>query len=132
MFESLINEVKFKFSRSSGPGGQHVNKVSTQVELYFDLEKSVILSTEQKLVISEKLKTRISNNGILALKCDDTRSQLKNKEIVLSRFIELVEEALKPVKKRRPIRRSKASVEKRLKEKKIQSDKKKYRKSKED
>ncbi len=132
MFESLITELKFKFSRSSGPGGQHVNKVSTQVELYFEIEKSAILSAEQKLIITEKLKSRISNNGILALKCDDTRSQIKNREIVVSRFIELIEEALKPVKQRKPTRRSKASVEKRLKEKKIISDKKKHRKSNED
>lgn len=132
MFESLITELKFKFSRSSGPGGQHVNKVSTQVELYFEIEKSAILSAEQKLIITEKLKSRISNNGILALKCNDTRSQIKNREIVVSRFIELIEEALKPVKQRKPTRRSKASVEKRLKEKKIISDKKKHRKSNED
>ena len=132
MFESLITELKFKFSRSSGPGGQHVNKVSTQVELYFEIEKSAILSAEQKLIITEKLKSRISNNGILALKCDDTRSQIKNREIVVSRFIELIEEALKPVKQRKPTRRSKASVEKRLKEKKIISDKKKHRKSNDD
>ncbi len=128
MFEKLISEVKYKFSRSSGPGGQSVNKVSTQVELLFDVDDSVFLSDAEKIIILEKLKNRITNDGILALKCDETRSQLKNKEIVLERFFKLLEEALKPVKERKLTKKSKASIEKRLKNKKIQSDKKKDRK----
>ena len=124
----IMTELKFRTSRSSGPGGQSVNKVSTQVELLFDVESSGILSEDQKLTILEKLHNRITNNGILALKCNETRSQIKNKEIVLSRFLKLMEEALKPVKERKPTRRSKVSVEKRLRNKKIKSDKKKERK----
>ncbi|MAE08058.1 MAG: aminoacyl-tRNA hydrolase [Bacteroidetes bacterium] len=128
MFEKLISEVKYKFSRSSGPGGQSVNKVSTQVELLFDIDSSVFLSDKEKIIISEKLKNRITNDGILALKCDETRSQLKNKELVLQRFLKLVEEALKPEKERKPTKPSPASKEKRLRNKKIQSEKKKDRK----
>ena len=124
----IMTELKFRTSRSSGPGGQSVNKVSTQVELLFDVESSGILSEDQKLTILEKLRNRITNNGFLALKCNETRSQIKNKEIVLSRFLKLMEEALKPVKERKPTRRSKVSVEKRLRNKKIKSDKKKERK----
>jgi len=128
----LKSEVKYRYSRSSGPGGQSVNKLSTQVELLFDVENSGQLSEDQKIVILEKLKNRITNDGILALKCDETRSQLKNKEIVLNRFLKLIADALKPAKKRKPTKRSKASVEKRLRNKKIKSEKKKDRKIKDD
>ena len=132
MFDNLIGETKYRFSRSSGPGGQSVNKLSTQVELLFDVVGSVVLSEDQKIVILEKLKNRITNDGFLAIKCDETRSQLKNKGIVLNRFLKLIEDALKPIKKRKPTSRSKASVEKRLRNKKVQSDKKKDRKIKEE
>lgn len=128
MFEMLISEVEYKFSRSGGPGGQSVNKVSTQVELLFDVNSSAFLSEAEKSTILEKLKNRITNDGILALKCNDTRSQFNNRELVLQRFLKLLEEALKPVKERKPTKKSKASIEKRLKNKKIQSEKKKDRK----
>ncbi len=121
-------EVKYRTSRSSGAGGQHVNKVSTKVELLFDVDASELLTEEQKAVIRTKLKNRISNEGLLILQCDETRSQLKNKEIVYQRFINLIEEALKPEKKRKPTKRTRASVEKRLKEKKKKSEKKDFRK----
>ena len=132
MFDNLIGETKYRFSRSSGPGGQSVNKLSTQVELLFDVAGSVVLSEDQKIVILEKLKNRITNDGFLTLKGNETRSQLKNKGIVLNRFLKLIEDALKPIKKRKPTSRSKASVEKRLRNKKVQSDKKKDRKIKEE
>lgn len=132
MFDNLRSEIKYKFSRSSGPGGQSVNKVSTQVELLFDVGNSNVLNEDQRLIILEKLKNRINNDGILSLKSDETRSQLKNKEIVISRFFKLIEDALKPVKKRKLTKRSRASVEKRLRNKKIKSDKKKDRKIKDD
>ncbi len=128
----IMTELRYKFSRSSGPGGQSVNKLSTQVELLFDVVGSVVLSEDQKIVILEKLKNRITNDGFLTIKCDETRSQLKNKGIVLNRFLKLIEDALKPVKERKPTSRSKASVEKRLRNKKVQSNKKKDRKIKED
>lgn len=128
----LKSELKYRTSRSSGPGGQSVNKLSTQVELLFDVGSSNIITEDQKITIQEKLKNRINNDGVLALKCDETRSQLKNKEIVLIRFIKLIEAALKPVKERKPTKRSKAFVQKRLRNKKIQSDKKKDRKIKDD
>lgn len=105
-----------------------MNKVSTKVELLFDVDASELLTEEQKAVIRTKLKNRISNEGLLILQCDETRSQLKNKEIVYQRFINLIEEALKPEKERKPTKPTKASVEKRLKEKKKKSEKKDYRK----
>jgi len=128
MQDSLNKEVKYRTSRSSGAGGQNVNKVSTKVELIFDVNGSAVLSEEQKMIIHEKLKNRISNEGLLILHCDETRSQLKNKEIVLNRFIVLIEDALKPEKERKPTKPTKSSVEKRLYNKKKKSDKKDLRK----
>ena len=128
MPDGLNKEVKYRTSRSSGAGGQHVNKVSTKVELIFDVNRSAVLSEEQKTIIHDKLKNRISNEGLLILQCDETRSQLKNKEIVFNRFILLIEDALKPKKERKPTKPTKSSVEKRLKDKKTKSEKKDLRK----
>ena len=132
MRESLKKEVRFRSSRSSGAGGQHVNKVSTRVELLFDVDASEVLTATQKETVYFKLKNRISNEGILTISCEETRSQSKNKEIAFERFVGLLEEALKPVKKRVPTKPSKASVERRLKDKKAQSGKKDARKFKEE
>jgi len=132
MPDGLNKEVKYRTSRSSGAGGQHVNKVSTKVDLIFDVNRSEILSEEQKTIIHEKLKNRISNEGLLILHCDETRSQLKNKEIVYNRFVILIEDALKPIKKRKSTKPTKSSVEKRLFNKKKKSDKKDLRKSLDD
>ncbi len=128
MPDGLNKEVKYRTSRSSGAGGQHVNKVSTKVELIFDVNRSAVLSEEQKTIIYDKLKNRISNEGLLILQCDETRSQLKNKEIVFNRFVKLVEDALKPKKERKPTKPTKSSVKKRLYNKKKKSDKKDLRK----
>jgi len=128
MRDELVKEVKYRTSRSSGAGGQHVNKVSTKVELLFHVERSEVLTEEQKSVIRNKLKNRISKDGLLMLYCDETRSQAKNKEIVFERFMELIEDALKPKKKRKPTKPTRSSIEKRLKEKKKKSDKKDKRK----
>lgn len=84
--EELNKEVRFKTSRSGGSGGQHVNKVSTKVELLFNVKESLVLSEIQKQKISDKLSNRIDLEGILHIQCDETRSQLKNKEIVLKDF----------------------------------------------
>ncbi len=132
MLSDLDKEVKYRTSRSGGAGGQSVNKVATKVELLFEVEKSMILSDEQKTVVLAKLKNRISSEGLLILQCSETRSQLKNKGIVFNRFIELLKETLKPKKKRKPTKPSKSSVKRRLKSKKIQSDKKQQRRYKGD
>jgi len=132
IFEDLHKEVKYRTSRSSGAGGQNVNKVSTKVELMFDIESSELLSDKQKKIISEKLANRITSEGILTLKCDETRSQLTNKEIVFERFANLIKTALTPVKKRRPTKPSRSSVRKRLDNKKKHSQKKSNRKFKEE
>lgn len=129
-YEDLNKEVTYRTSRSGGAGGQHVNKVSTKVELLFNVNDSSILTERRKLIISEKLSNRISLDGVLALKCDETRSQSANKEIVFERFVNLIKTALTPVKKRRPTKPSRSSVRKRLDSKKKHSEKKSNRKFK--
>ena len=130
LYEDLLKEVRFKASRSSGPGGQHVNKVSTRVSLTFSIVDSSFLSPNQKNILLEKLKSRINSKGELSLHCEETPSQTKNKEIVRKRFLELVKEALKPIKKRISTKPSKASKEKRITEKKQLGVKKSLRKYK--
>jgi ribosome-associated protein len=123
-------EVNYRTSRSGGAGGQHVNKVSTKVELLFNVNESILLTERKKSIVSEKLSNRISSDGILTLKCEETRSQSANKEIVFERFIHLIKTALTPVKKRRPTKPTRSSVRKRLDSKKKHSDKKSNRKFK--
>lgn len=130
--QSLYTELTFKTSRSGGAGGQNVNKVSSKVELIFDLAKSTQFTVEQKETIFVKLANRIDNEGLLHLQCDETRSQLKNKEMVFERLLDLISIALKPVKKRKPSKPSKASIRKRLETKKKLSDKKDSRRFKTD
>lgn len=120
----IVQELKFKAVRSSGAGGQHVNKVSTKVELSFDVLNSGALSGEEKQRIQKKLKSRLTNEGVLTLSGDDTRSQHRNKELVMKRFFKLIEDALKVPKKRKKTKPSKTAVEKRLKAKKKASEKK--------
>lgn len=130
--QQLYQEVTFKTSRSGGAGGQNVNKVSSKVELIFDVDSSVQFTDEQKEIIFLKLANRIDNEGLLHLQCDETRSQLKNKEMVFERFLNLIKLALIPVKKRKPSRPSKGSIKKRLDSKKKLSDKKDSRRFKTD
>jgi len=120
--ENLIKELDFKFTRSSGAGGQHVNKVSTKVVLRFDVIHSVALSAEEIEVLTTKLENRISKEGILSLTSDATRSQLKNKEEVTKRFIALIHKTLTPSKKRKPTKRPKSANLKRLQKKKNRAE----------
>ena len=132
MYEELLSEVDYRFSRSSGPGGQSVNKVSTQVELLFNVLESNMLTEDQKNIIMTKLSNRITVLGVLVLRSDETRSQLKNRELVNLRFLHLIEDAFVPVKKRKSTKPTRSSVQRRLTDKKKQSDKKKYRRLDED
>jgi ribosome-associated protein len=120
-------EFTFTATRSSGPGGQNVNKVSTRVELRFDVKESALLTAEEKEIILAKLVKRINTAGELILVAQNDRSQLKNKEKVVEKFYILLVKALTPVKKRKPTRPSRAAKEKRLEEKRMQSEKKESR-----
>ena len=103
--DEIIKELQFHFTRSSGAGGQHVNKVSTKVVLSFDVENSKSLSPDEKETVLVKLEKRISKEKILSMTSDTTRSQLKNKEIVVKRFVEIMQKALTPPKKRKRTKR---------------------------
>ncbi|MDP4187610.1 MAG: alternative ribosome rescue aminoacyl-tRNA hydrolase ArfB [Bacteroidota bacterium] len=120
-------EFTFNASRSSGAGGQNVNKVSTKVELRFNIDDSQILSQEEKEILKKKLATKISQEGFLIIVSQTGRTQFQNKEKVIEKFYALVEKALKPVRKRKPTRPTKASKEKRLEEKRIHSERKSIR-----
>ncbi len=125
--DQLFQEVVFKATTSGGKGGQNVNKVATRVELYFDLQKSVSLTEEQKVLLNSKLYNRISGDGILRITASEKRTQLENKELVKRKFLELIQKALTPKKKRKQTAPSKSSVEERLRKKKLNSDRKNFR-----
>jgi len=126
--EKIISELSFKAVRSSGSGGQNVNKVSSKVVLSFDLNASEALTEDEKTRISTKLATKLTSDSLLILNCDEDRSQLKNKAIVTRRFLEMMEKALRIQKKRKPTQVPKAVIEKRLKDKSVASEIKQNRK----
>lgn len=125
--EKIIPELAFKAVRSSGAGGQNVNKVSSKVVLSFNLDASQALTTEEKEIVSLKLATRLTSENILILNCDEDRSQLKNKEIVIKRFLEMIRKALVKPKERKATKIPKAVIRKRIKDKKSISEVKKNR-----
>jgi ribosome-associated protein len=126
--EQLISELTFKAVRSSGAGGQNVNKVASKVELYFDVPASLALNEDQKQIILQKLQNRLTKEGVLMLQCDESRSQHKNKSLVIDRFMALIETSLKLPKKRKPTKIPKSVIKKRLKSKRDVSNKKALRK----
>jgi len=115
------DEFVFQASRSGGAGGQNVNKVSTKVELRINIANSAFLSDEEKETIAAKLVNKINNIGELILVCQTERSQLRNKDKVIEKFFMLIERALTPRKKRLRTKPTKASVERRLESKRVQS-----------
>ncbi len=125
----LHKELKFRTSRSSGSGGQHVNKVETRVELLFDVNASQELDVEQKTRIWAKLENRINKEGMLIISSQDSRSQLKNKNMTIQKFDEFIKKALsKEKKKKRKAKPFVADQKKRLNAKKKRSEKKALRK----
>jgi ribosome-associated protein len=123
----IISELNFKAVRSSGAGGQNVNKVSSKVVLSFDMHHSQGLTDEEKLLVGTKLSSRLTTDGVLILNCDEDRSQFRNKEIVTKRFLELIKNALLVPKERKPTRIPKSVIRKRIKDKKSISEVKKNR-----
>lgn len=123
----LKNELHFTASRSDGPGGQNVNKVNSKITLRFDIPNSAILTPEEKTQLIQKLKSRVTSEGVLILSSQENRSQLANKDTVVAKFEGWIRKALEPVKTRKKTKPSKGSAEARIKSKKLRSEKKKWR-----
>lgn len=123
----LAPELTFTTSRSSGPGGQNVNKVNTKVTLKFDIDGSTILEEKEKHLLLQKLRSRITTEGVLLISSQDKRSQLQNKEAVISKLDLLLRKAFEKRKVRKTTKPTKGSVQDRLNKKKQLSDKKKWR-----
>lgn len=122
-------ELKFTTSRSSGPGGQNVNKVNTRVTLWFDVLHSASLSDSQKQLVLRRLATRINREGVLQVDCQQHRSQSANRNAALENFTELLRKALRRNKPRKRTRIPRASREIRIKEKKFKGQLKKRRRA---
>ena len=125
--EEILRSVAFKTSRSGGKGGQNVNKVSSKVELIFDLSANVCLTEEEKTLLKSRLENRLDSEGLLHIVSQEDRSQLLNKEKTIAKLIELLKNSLHVQKKRKPTKIPKGVIEKRLKNKAYTSERKKNR-----
>ena len=126
--KDFSTEFLIKATRSSGKGGQNVNKVSTKIELNFNLFNSDLLTNKEKELLSEKWKNRLAQDGTIRIVCQEDRSQIKNKGTAIKKFYELLKKSLQKPKKRIAVTPSKAKIEERLLEKKITGKKKELRK----
>ena len=126
------HELHFMASRSSGPGGQHVNKVSSRITLSFNVAESASLSAEQKHRLLTRLATRISKDGILRVVSQKYRSQTANRDAAIARFIALLQDALTPVPRRKKTTVTATARQQRLEEKKRQSKRKQQRSHREE
>lgn len=120
----FLTEFQFQTSRSSGPGGQNVNKVETKVQLNFNIGASQNLSDSEKALLFEKLKNKITEEGVLQIAVQEKRSQLQNKEIAIKKFGDFLRKAFERKKIRKATKPGKGAIEKRLKSKKINAEKK--------
>ena len=122
--EELVREFNFKGIRSSGAGGQHVNKVSSKIELSFNIQESLVLNEKQKEIILHKLSNRITKEGLLIMQCRESRSQHRNKNIAIVRAIQVLKSTLYIKKRRIPTKTPKSVILKRLKKKRHNKERK--------
>jgi ribosome-associated protein len=122
------SEMEFTASKSSGPGGQNVNKVNTRISLRFDIPNSQLLDDKEKEVLQKKLSSKLTNEGIFIIDSQEKRSQLQNKDIAIKKFYEILEKAFRKRKIRIATKPSKSAIKKRLDGKKQQGEKKANRK----
>ena len=127
--EQLIKEIIFTAVRSSGAGGQHVNKTSSKIVLRFNVLNSSVLTEDEKELIQKKLANKFNKEGDLIVTCEDTRSQHKNKEIAIDKFLKLIKNGLTVPKKRKKTKPSKQANKKRLEKKAKHALKKANRKN---
>ena len=121
------NEIKWRFSRSSGPGGQNVNKIESRVEIIFNLEDSKVLNDYQKAILKINLKNKLVKNS-LSLAAQEHRSQLLNRQLALMKLSSIIKDGLnKPLKFRKSTKPTKASQKKRVEVKKKRGQLKKIR-----
>lgn len=125
----LNRELSFTASRSEGPGGQNVNKVNSKITLRFDIAHSQVITDDERKVLLEKLSSFLTKEGILILSSQEKRSQLQNKEEVMKKLDTLLAKAFEVKKRRKPTKPSKSAKDKRLKKKKLASEKKKWRRN---
>ncbi|WP_410524688.1 alternative ribosome rescue aminoacyl-tRNA hydrolase ArfB [Polaribacter sp. IC063] len=126
--QTILSELQFKATRSSGAGGQHVNKTSSKIELSFDLENSNSINENDKEFLKTKLSSKLTKENILILFCEETRSQHRNKDLAIKRFFNVLKTNLIRPKKRRTTKPSKGTIKKRVETKKRTSVKKALRK----
>lgn len=125
----LQKEISYKTSRSGGKGGQNVNKVSSKVELLFDVNNSLLFTDEEKQLLNTKLQSRFNKDGFVQVICDEERSQYLNKEKAVERLMVLLTRALHQPKIRKPTKLSKKAKAARLNDKRIHGEKKDNRKN---
>ncbi len=121
------SEIRFLTSRSSGPGGQHVNKTNSKVQLIFNIKESLVLDESEKEILLQKLASKIDTEGKIQLQAQDSRSQKTNKDAVIGKFYDLLSKVFEKKKVRKVTRPPKGATEKRLKEKKKRTEKKQAR-----
>lgn len=126
--EELIKEIVVKTSRSGGKGGQNVNKVSTKVEVVFNIPQSILFSDQEKLLLQEKLSNKLDTEGFIHVVAQKERSQLLNKQLAIDKLFNILAQSLVVKKARKPTKIPKAIIEKRLLNKAMTAEKKRNRK----
>ncbi|WP_299225428.1 alternative ribosome rescue aminoacyl-tRNA hydrolase ArfB [uncultured Psychroserpens sp.] len=126
--KAILNELSFKAIRSSGAGGQHVNKTSSKIELNFNVQESEALTISQKEQLNKRIQTRLTKEGVLIMQCEESRSQHRNKAIIIQRFLEFIKTNLIEDKERILTKTPKAVIKKRLTNKRKNAEKKANRK----